>query len=157
MKLRVPGDKSLTQRALILAALAEGRSRIGGLLHGGDAASTAGAMRALGVEIPMLPVDGSEMLIPGVGLRGLTAPGGVLDLGNSGTGTRLLLGVLAGSGIRVTVDGDASLRSRPMARVTTPLATMGAFLLPPDSANSIPSSSPVQSIIFVRRWMPYLR
>jgi len=126
VKLRVPGDKSLTQRALILASLAEGRSRIGGLLHGGDAASTAGAMRALGVGIPRLPVDGSEIMISGVGLRGLTAPGAPLDLGNSGTGTRLLLGVLAGSGIRVTVDGDASLRSRPMARVTTPLATMGA-------------------------------
>jgi len=126
MILRVPGDKSLTQRALILASLAEGESRISGLLHGGDASSTAGAMRALGVEIPGLPEDGSEIRIRGVGLRGLTAPSAFLDLGNSGTGTRLLLGVLAGSGIRATVDGDASLRSRPMGRVTAPLADMGA-------------------------------
>ena len=126
MILRVPGDKSLTQRALILASLAEGESRISGLLHGGDAASTAGAMRALGVQIPGLPDDGGEIRVPGVGLSGLRAPEAPLDLGNSGTGTRLLLGVLAGSGIQATVDGDASLRSRPMGRVTGPLSAMGA-------------------------------
>ncbi len=126
MRFRVPGDKSLTQRALILAALADGESRISGVLHGGDAASTAGAMRALGVDIPPLPADGQEIRVGGVGLRGLCQPRQALDLGNSGTGTRLLLGVLAGSAIRARVDGDASLRSRPMARVTEPLANMGA-------------------------------
>jgi 3-phosphoshikimate 1-carboxyvinyltransferase len=126
MRLRVPGDKSLSQRALILATLAEGESRLSGLLHGGDAESTAGALRALGADIPELPTDGSELRIRGVGLRGLRAPSGPLDLGNSGTGTRLLTGVLAGSGCTATLDGDASLRSRPMARVTTPLALMGA-------------------------------
>lgn len=126
MSFRVPGDKSLTQRALILAGLADGESRIRGLLHGGDAASTAGAMRALGVQIPPLPADGGEIRVAGVGLRGLSQPSQPLDLGNSGTGTRLLMGVLAGSAIRARVDGDASLRSRPMARVTEPLANMGA-------------------------------
>ncbi|MDH5760177.1 MAG: 3-phosphoshikimate 1-carboxyvinyltransferase [Gemmatimonadota bacterium] len=125
-EIRVPGDKSLTQRALILASLAEGTSVVSGLLHGGDASSTAGALRALGVEIPRLPPDGSPVLVPGVGLRGLRAPGARLDLGNSGTGARLLLGVLAGSGLTAEVTGDDSLRSRPMARVTEPLSRMGA-------------------------------
>jgi 3-phosphoshikimate 1-carboxyvinyltransferase len=123
---RVPGDKSLTQRALILAGLADGESRVSGLLHGGDAASTARALRSLGVDVPPLPRDGSEIRIRGVGLRGLREPDGRLDLGNSGTGARLLAGVLAGSGLTVTLDGDDSLRSRPMARITKPLSAMGA-------------------------------
>jgi len=126
LRVRVPGDKSLTQRALILAALADGESRLSGLLHGGDAESTANALRALGVAIPPLPSDGSEIRVSGVGLRGLKAPKSALDLGNSGTGARLLLGVLAGSDFDVTVTGDSSLRSRPMARVTEPLSLMGA-------------------------------
>ncbi|MDA0329572.1 MAG: 3-phosphoshikimate 1-carboxyvinyltransferase [Gemmatimonadetes bacterium] len=126
MRVRVPGDKSLTQRALILAALADGESRLSGLLHGGDAESTAGALRALGVSIPTLPMDGSELRIQGVGLRGLRSPVDGLDLGNSGTGTRLLLGVLAGSDVTAVVSGDDSLRARPMTRVTDPLAKMGA-------------------------------
>jgi len=126
VRLTVPGDKSLTQRALILAALGSGNSRLSGLLYGGDAASTRGALAALGVGIPEIPTDGGELLVAGVGLRGLATPAGSLDLGNSGTGTRLLMGVLAGSGIRATLTGDASLRSRPMRRVTDPLTAMGA-------------------------------
>lgn len=126
MRVRVPGDKSLTQRALILASLGDGESRLSGLLFGGDASSTAGALRAMGVEIPKLPSDAGEVRIRGVGLRGLQAPAGAVDLGNSGTGARLLAGVLAGSGLRVTMDGDASLRSRPMKRISDPLAAMGA-------------------------------
>jgi len=126
MIVRVPGDKSLTQRALILASLADGVSRLSGLLYGGDASSTAGALRALGAEIGDLPADGSEVLVRGVGLGGLHRPVGSLDLGNSGTGSRLLLGVLAGSGVTATLTGDASLRSRPMGRVTEPLGLMGA-------------------------------
>jgi 3-phosphoshikimate 1-carboxyvinyltransferase len=126
VRIRVPGDKSLTQRALILASLAEGKSRLSGLLFGGDAASTAGALRTLGAKIGPLPTDGGEIRVEGLGLRGLQEPKGPLDLGNSGTGTRLLLGVLAGSGVRATLTGDASLRRRPMARVTEPLSLMGA-------------------------------
>ena len=80
MRVRVPGDKSLTQRALILATLAEGESRLSGLLFGGDASSTAGALRALGAEIPPLPVDGSQLLIRGVGLRGLRSAATDLDM-----------------------------------------------------------------------------
>ena len=138
MRLRVPGDKSVTQRALILAALADGESRLRGLLHGGDAESTAGALRALGVDIPSLPPDGSEITVAGVGLRGLQPPDGPLDLGNSGTGTRLLLGVLAGSGLSATVTGDASLRSRPMRRVTEPLSVMGAAFEALDDPDRLP-------------------
>jgi 3-phosphoshikimate 1-carboxyvinyltransferase len=126
VKLSVPGDKSLTQRALILTALGTGRSRLRGLLHGGDAASTRGALVQLGADIPEIPGDGGEITVEGAGLRGLTQPEGVLDLGNSGTGTRLLLGVLAGTGLSATLTGDASLRSRPMRRVTDPLKVMGA-------------------------------
>jgi len=126
LRLRVPGDKSLTQRALILATLAEGQSCLRGLLHGGDAASTAAALGALCGGLPALPPDGAQVRVRGVGLRGLRVPAGPLDLGNSGTGCRLLLGVLAGSGLDVRVTGDTSLRSRPMARVTDPLSRMGA-------------------------------
>lgn len=138
MRIRVPGDKSLTQRALILSALAGGESRLAGLLHGGDAASTAGALRALGAGIPPLPSDGSPLRVRGVGAAGLQAPPGELDLGNSGTGARLLLGVLAGTPLRTIVTGDASLRTRPMARVTEPLARMGAAFDGPEGAGRLP-------------------
>lgn len=127
MIVSVPGDKSITQRALIMASLARGESRLRGLLASADPRSTAGALRALGVDFGPLPENGSELRVRGVGLRGLREPDGPLDLGNSGTGTRLLLGVLAGQeGRVVVVDGDASLRVRPMGRVTRPLAAMGA-------------------------------
>ncbi len=126
MIVRVPGDKSVSQRALLLAALAEGESRLRGVLPSADPRSTAGALRAMGAVIPPLPDDGSEIRVVGRGLRGLEAPRSPLDLGNSGTGTRLLLGVLAGQPFESVVDGDASLRSRPMARVTDPLGAMGA-------------------------------
>ena len=126
MIVTVPGDKSITQRALVLSAIAEGASRILGVLPGADPVSTARAVRALGVDVPWLPSDGSEVVVKGPGLRRLTAPSGPLDLGNSGTGTRLLLGALAGQPIGATLIGDASLSSRPMGRVTRPLAHMGA-------------------------------
>jgi 3-phosphoshikimate 1-carboxyvinyltransferase len=126
MIVTVPGDKSITQRALILSALAEGTSRLRGLLPGADPVSTAGAVRALGADVPMLPTNGREVVIRGRGLAGLTAPSGPLDLGNSGTGTRLLMGVLAGQPFKATMTGDESLSSRPMGRVTKPLAQMGA-------------------------------
>ncbi len=125
-RIRVPGDKSVTQRALIFASLASGESRLRGLLPGEDPQATAAALRALGVDIPAFDGEGAELRIQGVGLRGLQAPSGALDLENSGTGARLMLGVLAGQPMTVTVTGDASLRSRPMRRVTTPLSKMGA-------------------------------
>ena len=128
VKVQVPGDKSITQRVLILASLASGKSRLKGLLHGGDVEATAQALRLLGVALPRIPTDGSELCISGVGLDGLRSPLQDLDLGNSGTGARLLLGVLAGSQAKATVVGDISLQSRPMRRVCDPLCEMGASL-----------------------------
>jgi len=124
--IRVPGDKSLTQRALILAGLAEGESRLSGLLAGADPRSTAAAVAALGAEVPRLPDDGSEIRVVGRGRTGWTSPPAPLDLGNSGTGSRLLLGALAGCDLTAVVTGDASLRSRPMRRITDPVGRMGA-------------------------------
>jgi 3-phosphoshikimate 1-carboxyvinyltransferase len=120
----VPGDKSVSHRALMFAALAVGRSRIEGLLEGGDVLATAAALRALGVEIEREP--GGAWLVHGMGVGGLREPGQVLDLGNSGTGARLLLGILAGQPFTTFMTGDASLRGRPMARVSGPLSQMGA-------------------------------
>ena len=125
-RIRVPGDKSVTQRALIFASLASGESRLRGLLPGEDPQATAAALRALGVDIPPFDEDEAEVRIQGVGLRGLQEPHHDLDFENSGTGARLMLGVLAGQPMNVTVTGDASLRSRPMGRVTDPLSKMGA-------------------------------
>jgi 3-phosphoshikimate 1-carboxyvinyltransferase len=124
-RIRVPGDKSLTHRALLLAALADGRSRIERPLVGADTESTAGALRLLGCDVPVL---GGETGVPvcGRGLRGLLAPDGDIDCGNSGTTARLLMGILAGYPFHATLTGDPSLRSRPMRRVTTPLQQMGA-------------------------------
>lgn len=138
MKLRVPGDKSITQRALILAALAEGESRLSGLLPSADPRSTAGALRALGATIPRLPDDGGEIRVRGVGLRGMSAPEAPLDLGNSGTGARLLLGVLAAQPFRTVLTGDASLRARPMKRVADPLSLMGAVFAWLEEAGRLP-------------------
>lgn len=128
VRIRVPGDKSLTQRSLILAALADGESALSGLLHGGDAASTAGALRSLGAGVGDLPRDGGPVRVRGVGLDGLRTTSAPLDLGNSGTGARLLMGVLAGSPLCAVLTGDASLSRRPMARVAEPLMAMGASI-----------------------------
>jgi 3-phosphoshikimate 1-carboxyvinyltransferase len=121
----VPGDKSLTHRALLLAAIAQGRSRVQRPLVGADTESTAGALRLLGCAVP--PLDGAEeVVVEGRGLQGLTEPSEVVDCGNSGTTTRLLMGILAGYPFTTTLTGDASLQSRPMRRVTAPLTEMGA-------------------------------
>ncbi len=122
---RVPGDKSMTHRALMLAALADGESRLAGLLDGADPRSTAAALRTLGAPVPDPPADGSPVTVAGVGLRGLRAPDGTIDCGNSGTTARLLMGILAGQGFPAELTGDASLRGRPMRRVTGPLERMG--------------------------------
>ncbi len=121
---RVPGDKSISHRSIILGSIAEGVTRIRGFLEGEDALATLRAFRDMGVEIEG-PVQG-EVVVHGVGLHGLQAPQGPLDLGNSGTSMRLLAGLLAGQDFSVTLTGDASLSSRPMRRVITPLTRMGA-------------------------------
>jgi 3-phosphoshikimate 1-carboxyvinyltransferase len=121
---RVPGDKSISHRSIMLGALAEGTTRVSGFLEGEDALATVAAFRAMGVEIDG-PEEG-EVTIHGVGLRGLRAPARPLDLGNSGTSIRLLSGLLAGQPFATELTGDASLRGRPMGRVIEPLTLMGA-------------------------------
>ncbi|HTQ33352.1 MAG TPA: 3-phosphoshikimate 1-carboxyvinyltransferase [Stellaceae bacterium] len=121
---RVPGDKSISHRALMLGALAVGRTEISGLLEGEDVLCTAAAMRAMGAGVERLG-DG-RWRVDGVGIGGLAEPSDVLNLGNSGTAARLLLGLLATHPFTSFVTGDASLRSRPMRRVTEPLARFGA-------------------------------
>jgi 3-phosphoshikimate 1-carboxyvinyltransferase len=120
----VPGDKSISHRSLMLASLAVGESRIKGLLEGEDVLATAAAMRAMGATIER---DGNECWrVHGVGVGGLLQPSAALDMGNSGTSTRLLMGLVASHSITATFTGDASLSSRPMARVIEPLSRMGA-------------------------------
>ncbi|MFC7301022.1 3-phosphoshikimate 1-carboxyvinyltransferase [Cognatiluteimonas weifangensis] len=120
----IPGDKSISHRAVLLAALADGVSRIDGFLEGADTRATAAICGQLGVRIDA-PEDGVR-LVHGVGIEGLQAPAAALDCGNAGTAMRLLAGLLAGQRFDSTLLGDASLSRRPMARVTEPLARMGA-------------------------------
>ena len=121
---RVPGDKSISHRSLMLGALSVGETRITGLLEGEDVLATGRAMAALGAEVTR--TDDGTWSVWGRGVGGLAEPSQVLDFGNAGTGVRLALGLLAGHDFASTVTGDASLCRRPMARVTTPLADMGA-------------------------------
>lgn len=120
--MKVPGDKSISHRALILGGLATGRTRIEGLLEADDVMATARAMQALGATVSR---NGEAIEVMGQGVGGLGAPEGALDFGNSGTGSRLMLGVLAAYNMRVALTGDASLCRRPMSRVLKPLAEMG--------------------------------
>lgn len=123
--IRVPGDKSISHRALMLGAIAQGETKIKGLLLGEDPRSTAACFRALGAEISEL--NSEQILVRGIGLGQLWEPEDVLDAGNSGTTLRLMLGILASQPERLfTVTGDSSLRSRPMDRVVQPLQQMGA-------------------------------
>ena len=126
-ELRVPGDKSISHRALICAAIAEGESHIRGILPSADVKSTAEVLRALGVAVPSLADD---ITIRSGGSRSLTDPAVDLDCGNSGTSARLLSGVIAGTGLRARLVGDASLSRRPMRRVQMPLEAMGANVAP---------------------------
>ena len=124
---QVPGDKSISHRAVMLGALADGVTEIRDCLLGEDVRSTMGAFRAMGVTIEEL--EGGRLIrVHGRGMDGLRAPTAPLDMGNSGTSMRLLAGILAGSGLPATLTGDASLCRRPMKRVTEPLARMGAVL-----------------------------
>jgi 3-phosphoshikimate 1-carboxyvinyltransferase len=121
---RVPGDKSISHRALILGALSVGETRISGLLEGEDVLNTAKSMRALGAKVERTgPFAWS---VRGVGVAGFSQPAAPLDFGNSGTGCRLVMGAVAGCPITAVFDGDASLRTRPMRRILDPLELMGA-------------------------------
>ena len=123
-KVRVPGDKSISHRALILGALAVGQTRVSGLLEGEDVLNTAKAMRALGAQVER--TGEAAWSVRGVGVAGFAQPQAPLDFGNSGTGCRLVMGAVAGCPIMAVFDGDASLRGRPMRRVLDPLELMGA-------------------------------
>ena len=129
-EVRVPGDKSISHRAVMLGALAEGETQVSGFLQGEDALATVAAFRALGVDIRG-PRRGA-LTIEGVGLAGLREASSALDMGNSGTSMRLLAGILAGQPFASELTGDASLRRRPMQRVITPLTRMGATIIAAD-------------------------
>jgi 3-phosphoshikimate 1-carboxyvinyltransferase len=122
----VPGDKSISHRALMLGSIAEGRTDVSGFLSGEDCLATAAAMRALGVTIEQ--PDATSLLIQGVGRDGLQAPDQDIDLGNSGTAMRLMAGLLAGQRFSCTLTGDESLTGRPMGRIIKPLTLMGAAI-----------------------------
>jgi 3-phosphoshikimate 1-carboxyvinyltransferase len=127
-ELRLPGDKSISHRALMLALLANGESHIRGAGDGADVRSTAAVAAALGARVERRPGEGGNVdyAVTATGGAGLRRPSGVLDCGNSGTSLRLFAGIVAGHPIEAVLDGDASLRQRPMARIIEPLAAMGA-------------------------------
>ena len=137
-RVKVPGDKSISHRALLFGAIAQGTTTIEGLLPAEDPISTAACLRAMGVSIS--PIEPSGIVtVDGVGLDGLKEPAEILNCGNSGTTMRLMLGLLAGrDGRHFVLDGDASLRRRPMRRVGQPLASMGADVRGRDSGNLAP-------------------
>jgi len=126
-RLRVPGDKSISHRALILGALTVGETIITGLLEGADVLHTADVMRALGARVER--TGDQAWRVNGVGIGGFAQPAGMLDFGNSGTGVRLAIGAVAGAPVTATFDGDESLRGRPMQRVLDPLQKMGARIV----------------------------
>jgi 3-phosphoshikimate 1-carboxyvinyltransferase len=126
-RVRVPGDKSISHRALILSAMTVGETRIGGLLEGEDVINTAKVMRALGARVER--TGEGAWSVRGVGVAGFAEPSAALDFGNSGTGCRLVMGAVAGCPVTAVFDGDASLRKRPMKRVLDPLSRIGARAL----------------------------
>ena len=125
-RVTVPGDKSVSHRALMLGSIADGRTEVSGFLAGEDCLSTLAAMRALGVRIEQ--PSATEMVVEGVGLNGLQRPDGILDLGNSGTAMRLMAGLLCGQPFDSVLSGDESLNGRPMGRIIKPLTAMGATI-----------------------------
>ena len=122
----VPGDKSISHRSIMFSALAKGTTEITHFLHGADCLSTIGCFRAMGINIEDTP---DRILVHGKGLHGLSEPSSFLDVGNSGTTTRLISGILSGQPFATTLSGDASLNSRPMKRIMEPLGMMGADIL----------------------------
>jgi len=134
--LRPPGDKSISHRAMILGLLSIGETRVEGLLEGDDVLRTAAAAEALGATVERL--GEGRWRIVGVGLGGLTDPAGVLDFGNAGTGSRLMMGVVGGQPVTATFDGDASLRKRPMRRILDPLVRMGTEVVSEEEGGRVP-------------------
>ncbi|TVT55720.1 MAG: 3-phosphoshikimate 1-carboxyvinyltransferase [Sedimenticola thiotaurini] len=141
---RVPGDKSISHRSIMLGSLAEGVTHISGFLEGEDSLATLRAFRSLGVSIEG-PEKG-QVTIQGVGMHGLKKPQAPLDLGNSGTSMRLLAGLLAGQGLEITLVGDSSLSGRPMRRVTDPLRKMGAIVETTDDGTAPLAIRPVKAL-----------
>jgi 3-phosphoshikimate 1-carboxyvinyltransferase len=133
---RVPGDKSISHRALIFGALTVGETRISGLLEGEDVLNSGKAMRALGAMVER--TGAGEWRVHGVGVGGFRQPAGMLDFGNSGTGVRLVMGAVAGCPITATFDGDASLRKRPMKRIVDPAELMGARVISAADGGRLP-------------------
>jgi 3-phosphoshikimate 1-carboxyvinyltransferase len=133
--IKVPGDKSISHRAVMFGAIANGRTTINGFLTGEDCLSTISCFQKLGVQIER---SGESVKIEGKGLKGLQEPSSVLDVGNSGTTIRLLLGVLANTPFTSILDGDDSIAKRPMNRVTEPLKKMGAVIHGNESGNKVP-------------------
>lgn len=122
-EITVPGDKSISPRSIMFGALAEGTTRVTNFLRGADCLSTIDCFRKLGIDIKDLD---SEILIHGKGLHGLTAPSSMLDVGNSGTTTRLISGILAGQRFTTELNGDESIQSRPMKRIMEPINSDGS-------------------------------
>ncbi len=148
-RLGVPGDKSISHRAILFGALARGRTEISGLLESLDCLSTLNAVRRLGAEVTRK--GAGHYLVDGAGLRGLVEPDDILDCGNSGTSARLLLGVLAGQPFWSVMTGDESLRRRPMGRVADPLRLMGATVVGRDGGRRLPlcigGTRPLRAIV----------
>ena len=135
-RVRVPGDKSISHRSLILGLLAIGETTIEGLLEGDDVLRTGKACEALGARIERL--GPGSWKVAGVGIGGLSSPDGVLDFGNAGTGSRLMMGVAGSHPITATFDGDTSLRKRPMARILDPLVMMGTSIVSQEAGGRVP-------------------
>lgn len=135
IKIKIPGDKSISHRAVMLGSIAEGTTEIDGFLTGADCLSTISCFQQLGVNIQR---DGEKVTVHGVGLQGLKEPDSVLDVGNSGTTIRLISGILAGQNFTSLLTGDSSIRRRPMKRVLDPLGKMGAEVLGRDNNNKAP-------------------
>lgn len=150
--LRVPGDKSISHRSIILGSLADGVTLVSGFLQGEDSLATLNAFRRMGVSIDG-PDDG-RVCIQGVGMGGLREPDGPLNLGNSGTSMRLLTGLLAGQRFATTLTGDASLSSRPMKRVTEPLGLMGARIATTSKGSAPLEIQPVEHLRGIDFTMP---
>lgn len=134
-EIRIPGDKSISHRAVMFGSLAQGTTRITNFLQGADCLSTISCFRKMGIPIENTP---EEIIIHGKGLHGLSAPEAILDVGNSGTTTRLISGILAGQTFESVLTGDASIQSRPMLRIIKPLSEMGASIVSINNNNCAP-------------------